>query len=596
MNIRLAILALAVGSLWLHAQPKSQVKPNAAAEQPPNGYLQMRLADASEFKVYYAKDVPAKDPESDVKPKPLDVLKAELKRVEEVLQKNPAALAELRKVPIYVEWDKQKEMSNGRGGNALAVYQGCHQLNFVDPTKNRAVTILSLKSLAKEHQPGRDSGRCVVLHELAHAYHDLVIKGDLKNQIAKTYKTAMEKVRHDPALYVATNQYEYFAELTCCYLQGLDYLPRTREDLRERDPDGYVLMKSVWGDKAGDANVGKTSLRKFDLEATTAGVKPGKALVGDLPPKADWAGHPVVVVHFVADDPVSGLLLKELNDKLYADLKDLGLIVFGAESGKAKPQDVSDMAFFRQITFSIVANADLGLPDEDWWFPHAVVYDRTGKCVFRGHPLDALPSARIEVAEAFLASLEKPVTTKSAQKVVDKLKSSGKLPVVFKEITDQLRAAPAADRGELEELRGKLTERAWKIFKEISDPKQLKPADPIAAHAEAKRLEATYAWTGLSEKAQTLASVLMNKNPIIDKELKARDKLTSIVKNQEMPLRIQDSSFDPHKEAFKVNNKKLLDALTEELRKLRKNYPGTTAADQALRVARRWDVDIEPKK
>jgi hypothetical protein len=46
--------------------------------------------------------------------------------------------------------------------------------------------------------------------------------------------------------YAATNSAEYFAELTCAYLDRCDCQPFTRAELKEHDPTGYRLMESVW--------------------------------------------------------------------------------------------------------------------------------------------------------------------------------------------------------------------------------------------------------------------------------------------------------------------------------------------------------------
>src|SRR5262249_57497084 len=110
--------------------------------------------------------------------------------------------------------------------------------------KGNGVTILKVKSVTKEDQPKTDSGRCVTLHELAHAFQHHVV-GD--NPLVKqTYKQAMERKLYDPELYVATNDREYFAELSCAYLDRLDYFPRNREELKKLDPNRHQMMGKAW--------------------------------------------------------------------------------------------------------------------------------------------------------------------------------------------------------------------------------------------------------------------------------------------------------------------------------------------------------------
>ena len=52
----------------------------------------------------------------------------------------------------------------------MAVYYGGHQASLLaqgkHPLKAKTITVLSTKGLTEEHQPKRDSGRCVLLHEM----------------------------------------------------------------------------------------------------------------------------------------------------------------------------------------------------------------------------------------------------------------------------------------------------------------------------------------------------------------------------------------------------------------------------------------------
>src|SRR5207253_74900 len=132
-------------------------------------------------------------------------------------------------VAIWVEWNEEAKLSSGRAGNALAVYYGGHQAALLakgmNPLKAKNVTILRMKSLTLQHQPKKESGRCVVLHEIAHAVHDQVLSNDNLN-IKAAYKQAMERKLLDKEAYAATNEREFFAEMTCAYYDQLDYYPR----------------------------------------------------------------------------------------------------------------------------------------------------------------------------------------------------------------------------------------------------------------------------------------------------------------------------------------------------------------------------------
>ena len=95
----------------------------------------------------------------------------------------------------------------------------------------------------------------VILHELAHAYHDQILGFDEPSVLA-AYNEAMEKGIYDKALlyngetvkhYGATNHKEYFAESTEAYFYRNDFYPFTRAELRLHDPAAHALMEKIWG-------------------------------------------------------------------------------------------------------------------------------------------------------------------------------------------------------------------------------------------------------------------------------------------------------------------------------------------------------------
>jgi dipeptidyl-peptidase-4 len=95
----------------------------------------------------------------------------------------------------------------------------------------------------------------VILHELAHAYHDQVL-GFEDPRIIEAYKQAKQsgtyenvllytgkKVRH----YALTDHKEYFAEGTEAYFYRNDFYPFVRAELNEHDPALHALLQEIWG-------------------------------------------------------------------------------------------------------------------------------------------------------------------------------------------------------------------------------------------------------------------------------------------------------------------------------------------------------------
>jgi hypothetical protein len=102
----------------------------------------------------------------------------------------------------------------------------------------------------------------LVLHELAHAYHDQVIPDGYQNpdilgayqkaKAAGTYDAVKrwtgEKFVDKPAkAYAMNNQMEYFAESTESYFDRNDFEPFNLAELQAKDPGMLKVVEKVWG-------------------------------------------------------------------------------------------------------------------------------------------------------------------------------------------------------------------------------------------------------------------------------------------------------------------------------------------------------------
>jgi len=95
----------------------------------------------------------------------------------------------------------------------------------------------------------------VVLHELAHSYHDQVLGHD-DFRIIDAYNKAMAKGIYRKVLiyngktvhhYGARDIYEYFAEATEAYFYCNDHYPFVAAELKLHDPVLFDIMVEVWG-------------------------------------------------------------------------------------------------------------------------------------------------------------------------------------------------------------------------------------------------------------------------------------------------------------------------------------------------------------
>ena len=94
----------------------------------------------------------------------------------------------------------------------------------------------------------------VILHELAHAYHDQVLDFD-EPAIVAAFEKFKASGHGDAALlyngqrvkhYALTNHKEFFAEMTESFFGVNDFYPFNRAELQETEPELFALLSRIW--------------------------------------------------------------------------------------------------------------------------------------------------------------------------------------------------------------------------------------------------------------------------------------------------------------------------------------------------------------
>lgn len=185
-------------------------------------------------------------PFADEGSKALTMLANHLQRIKILVP--PPQLEKLQSVGIWIEHDHPflKSMQYHPGREWL-VEHGC------DPRLAKKVHITQARELYSRQQMLKHPA--VVLHELAHAYHDQFLGFDDPEIVAAydhakasgIYENVLlytgEHVRH----YGLTDAKEYFAEGTEAYFYRNDFFPFVRAELAEFDPQLHSVLEKVWG-------------------------------------------------------------------------------------------------------------------------------------------------------------------------------------------------------------------------------------------------------------------------------------------------------------------------------------------------------------
>jgi hypothetical protein len=158
----------------------------------------------------------------------------------------PKALAELRKTPIWIS------VSDGHA--PCAEYHPNRQWlvdNGYNPDKAKCVEIGNAANFLNwsKDQPA------MVLHELAHAYHDRVL-GFENPEVQAAYDAALKSGKYQSVLqirgkmeraYALTDAKEFFAECSEAFFGTNDFYPFVRAELQQYDPATYDLLARMWG-------------------------------------------------------------------------------------------------------------------------------------------------------------------------------------------------------------------------------------------------------------------------------------------------------------------------------------------------------------
>ena len=183
----------------------------------------------------------AKDPK--LERATLAVLENQLFQVTRMIP--PAALERIRKVVIWVELDMPKTA-------CMCYHVSRHWLgpNGYNPEKEGSVEIGNARAFLEwtKGQPW------MVLHELAHGYHDKVFGYD-DPRLREAWQRMLDSGKYDRVghigggtrrHYALENPMEYFAETTEALYGTNDFHPYVRSELKDVDPEGMELVRSYW--------------------------------------------------------------------------------------------------------------------------------------------------------------------------------------------------------------------------------------------------------------------------------------------------------------------------------------------------------------
>ncbi len=188
-----------------------------------------------------------REPHTGLGKQALGALANHLQRVKYIVPED--RVRQLQQLPIWLELENPK-LANMQ----YHPDRGWLLANEHDPRLVKHVHIPRARQLLDRRMWAKHP--YVVLHELAHAYHDQVLGFDHEG-IVQAFEAAREEGAYEEVLlftgkkvrhYALSNHKEYFAEATEAYLGVNDFYPFVRAELKEHDRRMFDLLETIWGE------------------------------------------------------------------------------------------------------------------------------------------------------------------------------------------------------------------------------------------------------------------------------------------------------------------------------------------------------------
>ena len=323
----------------------------------------------------------------------------------------------------------------------------------------------------------------------------------------------------------------------------------------------------------------------FNTNVTTKGLSFRDHVYGPAVKESDLAGH-VVLVEFwgVNCGPCreSMPLLSKWSDKHSGD----GLIVIGIHTQSATNTQIEELCRQRGVTYSIYAQGDVKGGMDFNGIPHVFLFDHTGQCIFRGHPMEVYEKVKDALAKAPAAML--------AGRELVKLKSLSEGMKKGMTPAAALKAAGAQVNSEDADLADEAKFVVESITtwgkKQVEGAKAGKDTEPLRSYNTLQKIAKDFAGTDIEKDASaTLAELKADEQFMKEvKAWQALDKLKELEK-QVRPIRAWDGP-DIYSDKFKKKNAVVLGQIYQGVQMMRKNYPKCEATVEAVTIAEKYGM------
>lgn len=323
---------------------------------------------------------------------------------------------------------------------------------------------------------------------------------------------------------------------------------------------------------------------KFNMDVKAKDITLGTHVSGPKVSKDDLADRVILLDYWGINCPPC-LAAMPGTAALNAELADFGLLVLGSHVQGGQPDEVRAVAAGRGANFPISQATRVRGSDDATGIPHAILFDHTGDCLFRGQPKEAEALIRVAVGKALVAGAKRDKFAPALDPVVKELKA-GKPPA-------GLLARVAASRS----AKGVVGEDATALLDSMTavGQKKLKEAETLAGPSPAEafllveKVPAVYKGTPLATKAADLIAKL-KKEKVVMAEVNARPALEAVKK---LDAQLGKAPDDAKKAEYQKANAGPLKQMKAKVQQMKTSWPDAQATKEATAIADRHGVELK---
>jgi thiol-disulfide isomerase/thioredoxin len=337
--------------------------------------------------------------------------------------------------------------------------------------------------------------------------------------------------------------------------------------------------------------VNASSADEFNMDITAAGVRPGGHVSGpELSPEK--IAHRVVLLEFWGVNCPPCIRSMPLLEELHKSLGPQGLVVIGAHAQGGTAEQLRPQIAQLNVTFTILDGASVEGGGDFQGIPHCMLFDHTGKCVYRGSPFKAQEAVVAAVKSAPGAVLE----GRTLKKIPDlnlMLRDEGQFVAALK----KARAASSSKDADMAEEAAFVIEKVEGYGRRmLDDAKTAKQEDPVRAADLLQRCSALLKGSDIGTEAAKL-NASWRKDRDFQAAVKAGQQLAQLERMRAYVLDTlnadADAAITPEMVASLPPN--VVGKIKSLARGIEKAAPQAPAAKKAAAIAAEFDRRAAPQ-